>query len=1053
MLSNQNPNSNSDKQSTPNQFSNFLARFYSNHVLANLVFGLVLVLGAIQYFSLPREKDPDINFNWIRVRTFLPGASAQDVEKLVTDPLEEAIENIQDIRFVSSESREGISDILVRFVTELDERTFDKRLSDLRREIQNKESELPEEAETPLITEITTANAFPSATIAILGQANDEYLRKQARDLKKDLLRFKKIDSIRTIGLHDPEILVEFDKDALIHFGLTPVDLAQTIQAHYKDVSAGTAPIGEQRWLIRWVGQAADLSYIKTIPIITVQGELALGEIAHITRTYERPTTLAKVNGRPAILFSVMKKAKVNTLELVDELNEFIEEKNNLSNTTGIRLVLLDDQTEVTKNALGVMQKNALIGLFLVLLTTWCFLGFKSASLISIGIPFILAGTFLVLSSLGQTLNISVLLGIVISLGMLVDDSVVVVEAIYIRLKKGMNKVSAVLDALQEVFGPVTTSVLTTMAAFAPLMLLPGILGKFMMVIPMVVVIALAISLIEAYWILPAHMMSMKIDFSKPSKIDKLRSDLIHRLRIAYVRRLIKVLQAPKKTLTVISVIVALAFTALFSGAIHTNFFASDPLRLFYVNVEMPPNSSLQSTLNQTQAVETQIRQFLKSEELRSISSYAGIMFTQTSPFTGDHYGQILVSLNPKTPKLRTVDDVMDSMRDTIESLAGPVNISFVRLAGGPPTSMPINIKVRGNQYQQIRQATNYLLDLLKTNPAIYSIQDDDSQGRYELVMQPNFDAIQRSGIDPNVLIRLVRLTVDGEIITHIQDEGEKVEIRLKAQAPGLSGIENYLDQTIYLPNDKTVPLRELVTFRSQPSPGNIRHYNFKRTITVEADLNKDKMDTVAVNKWVQKNWKTVESQFPNVSLEFSGELDDIQESLDEIPFLFLLGVGIIYLILGTQFRSYWQPLMILVTIPLAFTGVIFGLLITQTPLSLYTLYGIVALSGITVNAAIVMISAANDRLKAGYSVIQATLYAARRRLIPILITSLTTIAGLFSLATGLGGKSLLWGPVATSIVWGLSVSTILTLFVIPVLYYLAMNRSKSSLINIPQSS
>jgi Cation/multidrug efflux pump len=242
-------------------------------------------------------------------------------------------------------------------------------------------------------------------------------------------------------------------------------------------------------------------------------------------------------------------------------------------------------------------------------------------------------------------------------------------------------------------------------------------------------------------------------------------------------------------------------------------------------------------------------------------------------------------------------------------------------------------------------------------------------------------------------------------------------------------------------PEGDLITLGELMTVERTPALGTIRHYNFRRTITVEADIDSGVTDTVTANTSVMDAWSGLQNQYPNVNLDFSGELDDIQESLDSIGILFMFGLGVMYLILGTQFKSYGQPILILVTVPLAFTGVVLGLFVTGNPLSLYTLYGVVALAGIAVNSAIVLISAANDRLRRGMSLKHATLYAGRRRVVPIVITVMTTIAGLFSLAAGLGGSSLIWGPVATAIVWGLGFSSILTLFVVPILYYLTGKR------------
>jgi len=234
-----------------------------------------------------------------------------------------------------------------------------------------------------------------------------------------------------------------------------------------------------------------------------------------------------------------------------------------------------------------------------------------------------------------------------------------------------------------------------------------------------------------------------------------------------------------------------------------------------------------------------------------------------------------------------------------------------------------------------------------------------------------------------------------------------------------------------------------LVNAESRTSLGNIRHYNFKRAITVEADIDKNQTDTVAANDFVKQAWEKIRHQYPNVNLDFSGILDDITEALNSIAVLFIFGVGIMYMILGTQFKSYFQPLMILSTVFMAFTGVVIGILIARQPLSLFTMYGIVALAGIAVNSAIVLISTANDKLASGMSLLHSTVYAARRRVIPIIITTLTTIGGLFSLATGLGGESLIWGPVANAIVWGLGFSATLTLFIIPILYRLFMSNSR----------
>ncbi|MDZ7842574.1 MAG: efflux RND transporter permease subunit [Gammaproteobacteria bacterium] len=1012
-----------------------------NHVLANLLFALVIVVGTASYLLMPRQQDPTINFNWIDITTIFPGASATDVEARVTDVLEEAVRNVSDIDFVSSNSREGVSSILVRF-EDIGEREFDQRVTNLRREIQNKDDELPDEVEDPYIFEVTSANAFPTATVVVTGPADDEPLRYQSELAMKDIERIDGVDRILDTALRQPELQVLFDPVELMRHRMAPTELVDTVAAHYRDLSAGRAEIGDENWLVRLVGTNRDPGHLASLPVTTARGEVPIGALAAVERGREDPRQLVRFNGEPAVILAATKKGDANVLNVVERIRSYIDERNRELEGTGIRLVLADDQTEVTNNAISVMQTNALLGLILVLFVTWLFVGSRIALLTCIGIPFILAGTFWILREAGQTLNTSVLLGVVISLGMLVDDAVVVVEAIYYRLQRGAEVLEATRRALQEVAAPVTTAVLTTMSAFLPLMLLPGILGKFMLVIPLVVTVALAISLVEAYWMLPAHVIAARVGFDRPSRIHRYRVSALHWIRLRYTRLLLKVMRRPTIALLVILALFVGAVTAS-ATSIRFDFFASDPIRLFYVNVHMPTGTPLDKTMATVREVEERARRHIEDAETRSIVSYAGQMFTETAPFFGDHYGQILVSLQPKSPELRSVDELIGALRGDVTSTPGPERVTILRLAGGPPTAKPISVKVRGDDLDRIRAAADELKTFLNGHEFITDVADDSPPGQREYSLRMDTDAVRKAGIPPSTVARTVGLLVDGEVAATMQDRGEEVALRIRARRDAYQSPDQLLRFALPAESGALVPLETLLKADKARGPANIRHFNFRRAITVEADIDAARIDTVAANRALLKHWESIRDQYPDLDLSFEGELDDIQESLDAIYVLFLFGVGLIYLILGTQFRSYFQPLMILVTLPMAFTGVVLGLLITGNPMSLFTLYGVVALAGISVNAAIVLISAANDRLAAGMSLLHATVYAARRRVIPIIITSLTTIAGLLSLATGLGGQSLLWGPVATSIVWGLSFSALMTLFAIPLLYRLTMPRSK----------
>ncbi|MEM1090230.1 MAG: efflux RND transporter permease subunit [Pseudomonadota bacterium] len=1018
-------------------------RLLTNHPLVNILFVVVVLMGILSYLQMPREQDPEVNFNWININTSFAGASAEDVETLITGPLEDSLRTVQNIRWISSSSREGSSNILVRF-RDLSDRLFDKRVNDVRRAVQNAvNSDLPPDIIDPTVLELTTSNGFPTALVAILGRADDEVLRREAYQVKSDLERLSGVDQVTAFGLHEPEIHVSFDPAALAIKGFRATQLSDFFRQAFRNVNAGSFELGSSRYIARIPGATADLEDLASYQLaspIPGMAPSAAGDLARIERGRSEPRQLVSVNGRPAITLSVAKASGANTLELVDRINAYIAQRNDLLAGGPTEILLADDQTIPTRLAVSTMQTNALLGLLLVLGVCWVFLGLRVAALVSLGLVFAICGTLWVVSISGNTVNQSVLLGIVIVLGMLVDDAVVVVEAIYYRMQRGMAVLEAAKDGLREVMAPVTAAVATTMAAFLPLMLLPGVIGKFMFVIPFVVTVGLLISLVEAFWILPAHM----IDFAAPpaagGKARGRRVRWTHKLRLLYAKALCRVIRQPVPWLGAIAGGMLMAAAAVAGGLVKMDFFTFDPFRLFYVNIDMPAGTPVPETLRQTALVAKRADELLEREQVRAISAMAGIKFTETEIVYGDQYGQLQVSLNPVSDAHpEQPRELIERLRPELERIAGNSDISYLEISGGPPSGLPINVKVRSDNFEELRAATDEVLSIVRAIPGSKDVRDNDVPGSPEMTLNIDHGAAARAGLSSGEVASLARLHVDGDVVAFARDDGEKVELRVRAVRGSVDDINDILRDPILGATGQATTLGALVDPTVRATRSTIFHYNLRRAITVSADLDDKLNDTVKANDELKLEWAKVAAKYPNTDLEFSGELDDLTESLGAMAGLFMLGLGLIYLIIATQFRSYFQPLLIIVTVPMAFTGVVLGLIVTQNPLSLYTLYGVVALTGIAVNGAIVLIDAANSRLRAGMRPLHATVYAAKRRVVPIIMTTTTTIAGLFSLAVGLGGKSLLWGPVATSIVAGLAFASLLTLFVVPTLYRLFM--------------
>jgi len=1016
-------------------------RLLDNPILVNLTFLLVILAGWFSYTGMPREQDPSVNFNWLVIWTGWPGASAEDVEKQVTDPIETELGRISNIRFVSSTSRYGASNIVVRF-EELDERTFDKRIQEVRRAIQRIESELPARSRTPLVLELTSSNTFPTAVVTVYGLDDNEQLRKVAQETKKDLQRLSGVDRIDAWGMRDPELLVEFEPEKLIGMGISPKALADTVRAYFRDQALGRLRLSDQEWLVRLQGTSNDPRYLEGLPLVALDQEVPLRSVARVRQGREKARQLVAYENEPAVMLSVFKTDKANNLELLERINRYIAERNPLLEKLGVQIALAYDQTVATRDAIRVMENNALIGLLLVVLMVTLFLGWKIALFTGMGLVFSLAGTFWALDALGETLNVTVLLGIVIVLGMLVDDAVVVVEAVHANLKKGMERMGAAMAAVREMWVPVSAATLTTMAAFLPLMLMPGVLGQFMRMVPLVVTVALAVSLVEAFWLLPAHVVESKADPIRPGRVQRWRNLFTRRLRHRYTRLLLGAMRHPGVSIGLGTTLAALCLAALLAGAVKVNFFANDLFRYFYVNLEMPPDTPLTETHAMLQQVAHRIRQAVPATELDNLTTTAGMQLTEKEPHLSASIGQIMVSLPPASADHLSVEQVIERIRESLADLPGPERISFLRRKTGPPSEAPVSVKIRGDDIEEVRAAATRLQQRMASIPGIRDIDNDDVRAGTQLSLQLDADAIQRAGIDPAEVASVLALYADGLVVADMRHEGETWNVRVKALPRNLQDVNAFLAWPVGLPGGGDIPLGKLVKHETRPTEGNIRHQDFRRTLTVTADLDSEVTDTLSANRRIRALWQEIAADYPGVTLDFSGELDDVKESLGSMARLFLLGVGLIYMILGTQFRSYLQPLLILATVPMAFTGVVLGLLVNDIPLSLVTLYGVIALAGIAANDAIVLISTANRNLVRSGRLGPAIVLAARRRLLPIVITSLTTMAGLFSLAAGWGGESLVWGPVATAIVWGLGFSTLLTLFLVPPLYALVQRSS-----------
>ena len=1005
----------------------------SNPVLANLFMIIILIFGVYAWIVLPRELTPEISFNSATVTTLYPGASSEDVEKLVTVPIEDAIEeNVNNIDIVSSVSSEGRSLITIQF-EEISDRDFDKEFQNLRTAV-DRVNDLPTEIlDEPQVQEIDISSGFPMLTIVVGGEISEDQMREIAEDLKDELLEIKNVSAVRLAGVREREIWVEVDPDQLKAYNLPIEAIINALRMHNLNLPAGTLEMGASEYLVRTMGEFSNLQEIEnTIIRARPAGTpLRVRDVATVSDTYEKPRTLSRVNGQPSISLSVQKKTEGNTIKLVKQIRELVDQrKQNLPEGTDLSAV--NDNSVILQERLGILQNNAVFGLILVVILLYLFMGWRNAFFAALGIPVAFMATFFFLHWSGYSLSGVTLFGLILVVGIVVDDAIVVIENVFRRIQEGMPPKEAAITGAQEVGWPVLAASLTTIAAFGPLMFMSGTPGQFMRIIPITAIMVILASLFEVFMILPSHIAEWGKAQSRQQRrhvwFDRVRRRYVHVLKGTIRRRYIVVCGV-----FAVGILVSIgAFSQL-----ERQLFPGEDMPQFYIKAEMPPSFGLKETSAALAKVE-EVAMSLPPDERIAVVTNIGLV-TPTSLMGGSsirsNIGEVLVELVPKDQRVRSTDEIIAGLRGKIEAISDIEKLTFEKQAGGPPQGADVEVKVKGEQFEPLDKIASSLKEKLHQIDGVYDIRDDFVTGKSEIRLRVKEDRAHQYGLNIFQIAYNVRNALEGNITTTYRDADESVDVIVKYNSDDLQSIASLEELLIPAPNGTMVPLRDVAEAQEEGGHSEIRRFENERAITVTAAVDSDKTSAFTVNQVLIQAFKDIESLYPGYRLDFRGVFDEINESFGQLGRLFIVGILIMYVILGAQFKSFIQPVIILFAVPFGFMGSMIGLLIIGAPLSMVALFGTVALAGIVVNDSIVMIDFINQYRARGYNKWRAILKGGSVRLRPIILTSVTTICGLIPMAIGLGGKSPIWMPIAYTIIFGLFAATLLTLFVMPALY------------------
>ncbi|MBN2533386.1 MAG: efflux RND transporter permease subunit [Spirochaetales bacterium] len=1004
----------------------------NNSVLVTILMVAVLFFGFFSVSRLPQEQFSEVPFYWVNIIVPYPGVSVEDIERTVTVKIENEYQGINKLKRIRSETSEGLSVVRIEFDDGISKEEFAR----LYQEVQTRFNKvtLPEGTLEPVIDDFSAADFLPVIEVILVSDSGYETLNRTALLLKDQLLTIKEVSGINLVGSRERQLIIRAGKEKIETLRITLDEIIRAVQNKNINIPGGIVETSNREYILRTVGDIENIEDFKNIIIRkNATGTVYLSDIAKIEEDFDPGGIRARFNGYEAITLRVAKVTGGSSTRVIRDVKEKIKEFSSIK-PDDIWVTLFSDSTIQITDSITILLTNALIGFILVLGILFLFIGFRNALITAIGIPVTFAITFIILEALGETFNTNTLFGLVLVLGLIVDDAIVIVENSYRLRSEGLSMREAAITGTNQVIVPVIASTLTTVAAFFPLMILPGTIGKFLRVIPLTVTIALLASTFEASLFLPSHF----ADWPGKGKIKESRIfDRFRKWFAAVIGRIYR-FKLPVVIGLILLIIVAFAIVPF----IRQDLFSAEDFSLFYIDIELPLGSNRNKTNDIVYEFEKRILPLAGNGEIVAVNSYIGFASGSSQNTAKSNIAQITVDLTERNQgRTRPITRIMTEVRELCADISGVEKVEYRKAQNGPPIAPPVSFRLFGDVYEDLILISNGIKDKLLTYPDLLNIKDDIEKGTPEMRIKVNEEQAAGYGLNVVSIGRAIRASFDGIKAGTFFKNNQEIDIIVTFDMPEAADI-NMIEQLKFITQDgRDIPFSAVCTLERSEGFASIKREDGKREITIEAGAYSNR-NIRTINSDIAAFFnETYKSRYPDVVLKVGGEFAEFGDLLIQILRIFLVGIFLIYVILGTQFKSYTQPLLILFSVPFAFVGVIFFLLISGTPFSTTVLYSGVALAGIAVNDAIVLISFINEKRKDGMPVKESVIESAQTRLRPILLTSITTIAGLIPTAIGIGGQSVVWGPMASTIIFGLLFSTLSTLVFVPCFYGLIYDR------------
>ena len=1070
--------------------------FIDRYRIVYLLITVILVWGITAYFEMKRELQPEIVLPYGYVLTTYPGAAPEEVEKLLTDKIEKKMDEMNRVKQILSTSGYGYSMVFVEFETGVD---IDDAVQKMREKVSSIQNELPADAETPEVNSFETNNA-PIMIINVSGDYDLVSLKSYAEKIKSDLERLKEVSSVQIIGGLEREIKIIVDPQKLSAYNLSLEQIKNAIMLSNVNFPGGNIKLDNKNYNIRTVGEMKEAAELENVVLTYMNNSpLYLKDVAVVEDGHREPESYSRMSygldtEQPAVkqsvAIAVKKKEWADIIRTSQKIHDLLKEQKGRLYPESLQVEVSGDTAVYVKDELGTVINNSKSGLLLVITVLFLFIGFAESLVVSFVIPLSIFIAFGLMNATGMTFNSITLFSLILAVGMLVDNGIVIMENIDRLRFLGLSSEQAAKVGTNQIAPAIASSTLTTLAAFFPIMLTPGIMGAFIKPIPQTVMFALTASFLVAVTITPAlctmalkgHRSNGQGKLSKAKKlfqkvgsvllvlvltmfafkdsegglmgfgtlsfvfgflfaggmalkvIRKGKSEKESFIIKTYGDRLYKIIQNKWRRRGVIAIIVGafvLSMSLIPLGILKVEMFATTDYTRIYVDIKTPNGTSLERTSAVAEEVERRLFQF---KEIKSFVSNIGMIGAdsidefQVGSGGTPNIARVIIDLVEEKERQRSSMEVAAEMRQVLKDIPG-AEINVRELESGPPSGNAITIRIKGEKLEDIRKTGDDFVEVLKGIPGTIDVKNSMAEGTPEIQIHVNKDRAALYGLDNMTVAMGIRNAVHGLKATTFRNNQEEIDVMIRTSRDKLETVKDLEKIYFYSRFGYPVAFSQVASIAEGTSILTIGHENLKRQTNITADL-----ATGYIATEVTKEFQAAIANyaFPEgVTIEYGGEVEDMRESFTDMFRNMIIAAILVFLILAIQFNSLTQPLIILFTVPMALIGVMPGHVITGNNFGFVSFIGVVALVGIAVNDAIVLVDYINYLRKNGYGLYDAVKETGMTRFIPVMATTITTVGGILPITL----RQPFFAPLGYSLVFGLCVATVLTLVVIPVLY------------------